>query len=229
MKRRGRSDQSLKRRKPFIAPRECILIVCEGEKTEPYYFMALRKTLGLSSVEVEIAGEGVGSAAISVVTHAVDQKRLRKTQALKSQTLIEFDRVWCIIDVEAPTEQPSLVKALNKARDNEVEVALSNPCFEYWYLLHFKKTSVLMQTNKKVLQELNKAMQAVDKKAPKYKKNDKTFFSRVYPLTADAIKNAKAVINEKHYGANLRNCNPSTHVHLVVEQLQKISSITPTQ
>ena len=43
-----------------------MLIVCEGEKTEPHYFKSLIAKLGLMTAEVEICGN-CGSAPTSVV------------------------------------------------------------------------------------------------------------------------------------------------------------------
>lgn len=50
----------------------------------------------------------------------------------------EYDEVWCVIDVEAPKPHPRLEDALKEAKQGEVNVALANPCFELWLLLHFK-------------------------------------------------------------------------------------------
>ncbi len=180
--------------------------------TEPSYFKALRHELGLQTVEVVVEGEKCGSAPISVVNHAL---ALKKT-APQSITRGPYDRIWCVIDVEVPTPHDSLAPAIDKAKANGLDIALSNPSFEYWYLLHFEKTSALMQSNQEVMQRLKKHH-------PQYKKNDRTFFSIVYPNTAKAIKNSEEVLKEKHYGEDLRKCNPSTHVHLVVEHLQGIA------
>jgi len=216
MARRSRSKDSLKRRRPFVEPRACILIVCEGEKTEPQYFEGLRRKLRLSTVEVVVEGEGCGSAPISVVNYATSLKKERVKNAQRSPTLVKYDEVWCIIDVEAPQPHTSLAAAIDKAKARKLKVALSNPCFEYWYILHFERTSVLMNGNKK-------AMKRLKQNYPKYKKNDPAFFEVVYPRTEAAIKNSKGVLKEKHYGDDLRECNPSTHVHLIVERLLDIS------
>jgi len=227
MSRRAKSRNSLRRRRPFIMPRECVLIVCEGAKTEPQYFKALRRELRLHTVEVAVEGEECGSSPISVVDYAISLKKERAIVARRSPTLVGYDAIWCVIDVEAPTQHSSLAAAIDKARAHKVKVALSNPMFEYWYLLHFEKTSALMQYNYQVIRKLKKHY-------PQYEKNDPSFFEVVYQRTSTAIKNSKEVLREKHCGDDLRDCNPSTHVHLVVEHLQKISErpmcrVTPTR
>ncbi|MER0242846.1 RloB family protein [Streptomyces sp. HSW2009] len=47
-------------------------------------------------------------------------------------------RVWCVVDVEAPAPHASLDEAIALARRSGVRMALSNPCFELWLLLHIK-------------------------------------------------------------------------------------------
>ena len=53
-----RSRKSEVRRLDALAERERVLIVCEGEKTEPNYFKAIKAELPRHVVEVELHGEG---------------------------------------------------------------------------------------------------------------------------------------------------------------------------
>lgn len=47
----------------------------------------------------------------------------------------EIDQVWCVFDVESPPH-PNLVEAVALAERHDVRLAVSNPCFELWLLLH---------------------------------------------------------------------------------------------
>ncbi len=205
--------RQFKRRKAFKAPRECILIVCEGAKTEPLYFENLRRKLRLTTVEVDIQGEECGSAAISVVDHAI----IKRDQRKNSHSLVqpEYHAVWCVMDVEIPQDS-SLSKALNKAKANDLEVALSNPCFEFWLLLHFVKTGKLFQSSKEVSKELKKHY-------PHYAKGDGSIFHQIYSDTDQAMTNAEAILEEKGCSEDLQDCNPSTHVHRLVQELRQVN------
>jgi hypothetical protein len=44
-----------------------------------------------------------------------------------------YDEYWCIFDVD---EHPHVAQALVMARDNNVQLAVSNPCIELWFVLH---------------------------------------------------------------------------------------------
>ena len=122
----------LERRKPLRVPSTTILIVCEDSKSSPDYFRRFRSELSLTSVTVEVYGEECGSAPISVVNYAIDRKKETETSSIRDK----YDEIFCVIDIdEHETDQ-----AIQKARDNNLNMIISNPCFEYWYILHFKKT-----------------------------------------------------------------------------------------
>lgn len=46
----------------------------------------------------------------------------------------EYDEAWCVFDVDEFTD---INQAVAEADLHEVGIALSNPCFELWLLLHF--------------------------------------------------------------------------------------------
>ena len=164
-------------------------------------------------VEVEIVGKG--KAAITVVNRAIELRQARKRLASNSLIKAAYEVVYCVLDVEAP-KATSLSRAVTKARGNNLEVILSNPCFEYWYILHFSKTSASFNTSKA-------AKSALKQKHRAYCESDTTIFDVVYPKTADAIRHSKEVLREQHDGAeDLSDCNPSTHVHKIVEYLQSV-------
>lgn len=48
---------------------------------------------------------------------------------------LAYDEVWCVFDVD---EHHYLSEAREQARVNGVALAVSNPCFELWALLHFQ-------------------------------------------------------------------------------------------
>ncbi len=211
--RKHRKTESYKRRQGSKEPRKSILIVSEGSKTEPIYFNSLRRILRLAMVEVDIVGEG--AAPITVVDRAIELREERRRQAKRSLRKAAYEVVYCVVDVEAPKAE-SLSRAMTKARDNKLQVILSNPCFEYWYILHFRKSSAHFNTSKA-------AKSALKREHPAYCESDTTIFDVVYPMTADAIRHSKQVLREQHDGAEvLSDCKPSTHVHKVVEYLQSV-------
>ena len=203
---------SHKRKAEILEPRKRILIVCEGEKTEPNYFKKLCGKLRLQAVDVEIEGKECGAAPINVVEHAI------KKAQIKNSNKVAYDEIWCVMDVEIPQHE-TLDKAIGKiVKKRKFNIALSNPCFEYWYILHFEKTSKNFIDTDELLGYLKK------NHIQGYDKGSKDVFGLVYDKTDDAIENAKSVIREQQYDEDLRKANPSTRVHLLVESLIKMGS-----
>lgn len=126
--RHPRRDDDLRRRPPTKRGRAIILIVCEGLETEYRYFEALRKRKGLISVSIEVARSGRQSERL--VEQAVDLRRKRSQEP----DALPYEEVWCVFDREAAHEPADFSAAIIRADREQLALAVSNPCFEYWYL-----------------------------------------------------------------------------------------------
>ena len=132
---RGRSSRKLRRAPGTRDVGERILIVCEGEKTEPRYLKNLIRLFRVPSATVRVHGES-GSAPISVVEHA--------EKILKQET--DFETVFLVFDRD---RHQSYNRAIDKCRslaeNSSSEIAFmpitSVPCFEYWLLLHVSESA----------------------------------------------------------------------------------------
>ncbi|MEV0793360.1 RloB family protein [Kribbella sp. NPDC050459] len=100
---------------------------CEGEASEPDYISALKR---LPEIR--------GNTAINLIidaTAGVPLKLVEKAVA-RQQRDTEIDESWCVFDVEWPRHHPNLDRALRLAAAEGINVAVSNPCFELWLILH---------------------------------------------------------------------------------------------
>ncbi|RPK61044.1 hypothetical protein EES43_16150 [Streptomyces sp. ADI96-02] len=127
----------LKRTKGVRPEQRRFLIYCEGERTEVQYFKGLRADLRTLPVSICLGGEH--GEPRSLVRAAVEHKQRAPHSPQDRRTA--YDEVWCVIDVEAPTPHDGLDEALELARQHEVRVALTNPCFELWVMLHFRNVT----------------------------------------------------------------------------------------
>ncbi len=128
--------------------------------------------------------------------------------------MVEYDEVWCAMDVEVP-EHHSLAAALDKAGNMNIKTALSNPCFEFWYLLHFEQTGRQFQGCARVVARLSKHVGDYEK--------GMDWFQRVYPSTATAAARARNLFLQQWQSEDdPRCCNPCTQVHELVEHLHAI-------
>ncbi len=129
---RGRSPASYGRRAPKREPYDFVLIVCEGAKTERYYFEGLKRAWGLSSANIRVFSAG-----------ATDPPSLVKF-ALARMHADGYDRAFCVFDRDA---HAGFVEALQQiaqcpeGRAGRLKAIVSWPCFEIWVLLHFTMTT----------------------------------------------------------------------------------------
>lgn len=176
-----------------------ILIICEGERTEPNYFLGFR----LSHVKVE----GKGYNTVSLVDYALTFRD-------------DYDEIWCVFDQDGHID--NFDRAISRCKEN-VHAAYTNEAFELWYLLHFKDiqadTGITRAQYCKKLDEHLPQKRGRDR--PKYCKNDSEVYQRLLPYQSLAIKRAKDM--RAYYEAHLPNSQkkPITTVHLLVERLNE--------
>ena len=173
-RREARNLSSLERRSGSLHPRKRILIVCEGKETEPNYFDCLRQELNLSAVEIVVEGVGFDPSALV-------KRALRRRESARRDGLA-FDEVWCVMDREATHQQAGFSAAVNTAGGNKIKLAVSNPAFEFWFLLHFTHTARPFVDAADLIQELKIYISDYEKNA--------NVFPAVYHRTADATKQA---------------------------------------
>jgi hypothetical protein len=133
-KRRREHERRPGRRAPFLEPKPLILIVCEGVVTEKQYLLGYARTRRAAKFRVDVANKhGVPKTLVGIAKDwKIDAERRARHER---DAFLEYDEVWCIFDVD---EHPDIGDAIQMARDNHIELAISNPCFELWLLLHFR-------------------------------------------------------------------------------------------
>lgn len=119
-------------------PKEQLLtlkVFTEGKKTEvdyiKYWHRIFRNHINVVVGEKK-KDHGVPSTLIDI---AIKDKKHgnRQSKSTDRTTNIEY---WCVFDVDT---HPNLRQAIQKAEANGIRVAVSNPCIELWFLLHFRE------------------------------------------------------------------------------------------
>ncbi|MDQ6992770.1 MAG: RloB family protein [Mariprofundus sp.] len=211
-KRKAIKATQLARRKSLRDPYAKVLIVCEGEKSEPNYFNGFKDHYGLNSANVEVCGE-CNSDPLSIVRFAIDLYRKERNAG------DSFDRVYCVFDKDTHANYQSALDQINRAVPKETIFAITSvPCFEYWLLLHFQYTTRPYEAlpgnsaGNQLLRDLKAVM-------PDYEKGKQNIF----PALLDQLEFAKHnAVRALEAGKSGHTDNPTTHVHKLVEYLQKI-------
>jgi len=182
--------------------RDRILIVCEGEKTEPNYFRKFPVQIDL----VELNVTGIGANTLSLVKETI---RYRDEAVRKRKP---YNQVWCVFDRD---EFPAanFKEAFRLANAQGVRVAYSNQCFELWYMLHFCFNDAALHRHaygKKLTEFMGR----------KYLKNDEKMYNDLKDRQWTAMQNARKLLN-RYSPCNSEGDDPSTTVHLLVEILNE--------
>ncbi len=208
-KRKERKAKLLRRQKAKKEPYDVVLIVCEGEKTEPNYFTELKKNFRLSNANVRVCGRG--SDPLSVVNFAI--------QTFQQEP--EFDRVYCVFDRDRHKKYHEALDRVRRTRlckGSKIFAIPSIPCFEFWLLLHFVYTTKPFDASprdsicSRVIEELKKFI-------PEYQKGGHDIFCKIQDKLDNAITYADRV---QQFHQTSGTDNPSTLVHTLVEYLRDL-------
>lgn len=178
-----------------------ILIVCEGEKTEPSYFRAFpEKPDVFDSLDIK----GIGNNTVYVVNKAIE---LRDKAIKEGNPYIE---TWAVFDKD-DFPQKDFESAIKIAAENKIHVAYSIECFELWYLLHFNFYDTGMHRTD-YFDKLSILLKQ------KYEKNNENMYSLLKSRIDTAIKNASK-LHVKQMSLPIQEQNPVTLVYELVQKL----------
>ena len=201
-KKRGR------RNKPNLA-RRTVLLLCEDSKTSPLYFSDFPFDENLVSVKTF----GKGMNTVSLVNKAINYSG----EAV--QKGVPFNEIWCIFDRDN-FPRNNYLRAFDLARDNRIQVAWANECFELWYLLHFhyRVTGLSRKGFQKLLTKLL---------GFKYKKNLGGMYETLLGKQDIAIQYADKLL-ASYSGIHQPHLeNPSTNIQELVKFLNQFIPDTP--
>jgi hypothetical protein len=123
-----------------------------------------------------------GAGAPRALVEKAKQRKQEAEAEVKRQRdqNLAFDQVWCVHDTD---DHPRLEEARVMARDNGIELAVSNPSFELWLLLHLRDNPGAQHRNHlvRILKQL----------VPGYNKHVE--FARFAPGYHDAVERARAL------------------------------------
>ena len=190
----SRSINQLKRERGLRPLLKQIILVCEGMETEPNYYKSVRQKLKLRTLDVLII-KGIS-----------DPKKLLEIAIREKSGLTypDIDEVWCVFDKEQAGTNPHFDESINIARKHGINLAVSNPSIEFWFLLHYEYTNCPFQNANQVIARLQGHL-------PKYCKN-MDVFTEIWKQTefahSNVIKVRKSCVDDWSTYPN-----PSTRVN----------------
>lgn len=203
-----RTPRSYARRAPSREPYDSVALVCEGRKTEPYYFQGLRAHYRLSNANIVIVPEG--GDPLAIVRRAIEE--------LRDSAL---DRAYCVFDQDSHGTYDEALRAIaghEFGRSGRLFAANSVPCFELWLLLHFIYSAAPYMSaggrsaGARVLEDLQRHW-------PEYSKGRPDTFEVLLPRLDAASQNARRLA--AHNSAT-GSSNPATEIYGLVRYLKDL-------
>lgn len=164
-------------RKPKRQENEVVLIVCEGEKTEKNYLNQLKDFFRLSNVSINIFSSK-NPSPLQVIKFAKEKSKGNS-----------YDKIYCVFDKDTHSD---FDKARQECEKYKFEAIISNPCFEFWILLHFTYTTKSFSANS----PCNELIESDLKKHIKGYKKDYNFTNIIKQNLNTAIANAQKANKE---------------------------------
>lgn len=178
-----------------------IVVFTEGRSSEPDYVNGLKKLPHIAddvSLNLELHPEH--GVPLTLVQLAAERNKDE-----------EVDECWCIFDVEWPTNHPNLNASISLAQANGIGLAISNPCFEVWLILHhqdfnkFSDSSAVVSISCALDGRTNKSI-------------DASFYM---PFRKEAARRARLLeARHKGDGTGFPHNNPSSGMHLFLRVLE---------
>ncbi len=207
--RRPRRGQPVQRR---------VLIVSQGEITEPCYIEALKRHWRRGAVDVREHPKN----PIALIEWA-DKETKRNARSGD-----KYDETWVVFDAERCPNPTVLAQAEAKARAASIQVAMSNPCFEVWLLLHLRYTHAPMVDANAAIAQLQASMPHYAKDRRGAERCMAELIEKVDTAVANAVQ-----LRLFHQDSQAQDIpNPTTNVDLLVEVIrpppQRASSFQET-
>lgn len=195
------------------------LIVCEGTKTEPNYFEALRRKLS-GGVGDRIVVVGAQDNTLGIVERAREEVELRNRSDNPP-----YYHVWLVFDrdsfpaddfdnaIAAAADEDAKFKAEGNAVLPHWHAAWSNEAFELWYLFHFQEN-----VGGAISRDRFRDMLSNHLGLP-YQKNDPGMFEALLPYVGRALERAERAYGKWTADVPFHERNPATAVYQLVGAL----------
>ena len=204
-------EQRSRNRKNKGKPKSIILLGLEGKnKTERLYFQNFISRDNSFNIAIS---PGNDTDPLNIYDN------LKKYMIENDINSKNGDKIFCIFDSDVNNKkQLQIDEVISKASEDGIDVIMSVPSFEIWYLLHYGCKAHKFSSNKELIT-------ALEKNIIGYNKNI-NIYNNIFDKTDEAIKNSKKL--KKHHGLEDRQIidnikyNPSTDIYKIIEYINKL-------
>lgn len=183
-----------------------VLVLCEDSTSSLNYLEEASQRYRSNAI-VKIVHPGKTHPS-GIIDDAIKQKK-------------NYDAIYCVLDRD---EHDRWDESLQKAKENNIEIIPSYPCYEYWLLLHFKysRRAFNRQGKKSPGDVLNEELKKFDFFKDYKKGNSKGLFLKLEEFLERAKNNADRCL--KDVEKDPVSVNPSTHIHKLIAKFIEVGN-----
>ncbi|MBX7173917.1 MAG: RloB family protein [Pyrinomonadaceae bacterium] len=184
-----------------------VIIVCEGE-TEEIYFEAIRKSKRLQTLKIRVVNPDFTDPE-NIVKYAVEIRDREK----KEKNWLTEDQIWAVYDGDEhkAVNINNWKNAINLANEQDINLGISNPSFELWYLLHYQEQNAAI--------DRHETFRKLKTHLPYYHKTKDLYQKDFEPFTYLASEKASKLSERIEKDFLEKYSNPSTEIYLLVKRL----------
>lgn len=199
------SGGSPSRRVSNTAIRKELLVFVEGRRTEEMYLVDWhRRYRNMVTVTIDPFRGG----PLQLVEHAIKAQQAEAYDAKRGRGR-SHDQIWCVFDRD---EHSTFADALGRAGIHGIRLAISNPCIELWFLLHFQDQTAFIHRHD------------AQHQAEAFLQCAKVLSPTATEELAERYKQARGraiALDKKHYGdGSPPGSNPSSGLWRVVDEIR---------
>lgn len=177
------------------------MIAAEGEVTERDYFIGMGKEIHNSRIRFKFLEKDKFDSGCPVrVVGQIDKFR-------KARDTVKGDQFWVVVDADGPHGW-KLADAEKLCKEKNINLAISNPCFEIWILFHFLMDVVNLSEESKI-----KILKNGKKECRRLINKHATVASHVSPFDFEVLW---PLIDEATKIAKVMDCNSGTRLPVPV-------------
>ena len=199
-----------------------MLIVCEDQNTEPYYFRQFKKFFPKETLYLKEVG--TGKKPKGIVEQTIIEREKLSAEARKT-----VDEVWVVFDKDDEGNNATTLASFNAAwtlaEKEKIKIAFSNEVFELWLLLHFIDIdSATPIPRADIYSSLEDTIKSISSQKDFVYEHGKTnVIDLIIKIGSEkkAIERAEKLLSEQK-GKQPINANPSTTVHILVKRLREL-------
>ena len=200
----------VKKRDTFVKiPKPLLLLIVEGRNvTETQYFRQFQRQHSAFNIKILTPGSATDpDNMLETLEHYWKQYDMSYARG---------DRGFVVLDLDCNEKKAHLIEKLESG-SKIVRFIVSNPCFEVWFILHYRYSTHVYTDGNEVIKDLKKYI-------PEYQKN--TDVAEMLSGMLDvAMENARKLVEyyeEMGYHWPSNDCNPRTDVPEIIYEIKRM-------